>query len=158
IYALLCLWAPLVMIALLPFAVVGATYAARQHLRKLLTLENCVGAGMLAALFLIFYGGGSASKNPSFWTLTAFDPARKWDGVLLFYLLSWGFWAAAIAPSLVHAETRQRAWFYCLLLTLLMLPLRTYGQYNDLLCRGSIPLMFLLLVYLLRQIRPGNGT
>jgi hypothetical protein len=157
VYALLCLWAPVMMVTLFPFAAVAAVYAAREAPRKSDLLADAIATGALVVLFVIFYAGGSALENPSLWTLSTFDVSAKWDGLLLFYLSTWGIYVAALLASPMPIDRRQRVWFYCLLLTLLVLPLRTYGAYNDLLCRGSAPLMFLLLVFLLRRMRDAGG-
>ena len=42
--------------------------------------------------------------------------------------------------------------FSFLMLALAILPLRLFGEWSDLLCRGSAPLMFLLLVFLLKAM------
>jgi len=62
VYALLCLWVPLVMIALLPFIILLITTQFRKQSRDLFTIENTIGAGSLALLFIVFYLGGGKCR------------------------------------------------------------------------------------------------
>jgi len=50
-------------------------------------------------------------------------------------------------------NTQTRYWFLCLIVALLVLSLKKFGAYSDLLCRGSAPLMFLLLVFMLQALK-----
>jgi hypothetical protein len=153
VYSLLCLWAPLVMIALLPFVITAAAFHWFHDRRSVITIENSLGAGSLAAVFVIFYAAGSGSANPSFWTMGAFEGYRKAWALVLFYLFAWGIYAAAVTPFVWRSESPYRVWFSCLGLTMGLLPLWSFGEWSDLLCRGSAPLMFLLLVFILRAVR-----
>jgi len=158
IFSLLCLWGPLVMIALLPFILVtGVTQLFASSLlgkrwRDLLSFENTIGAGSLACVFVIFYLSGSSASNPSFWMARIVDWHKQWDLILVFYLAAWGIYALALIPFILKSEISTRIWFACLVFALAILPLRIFGLWSDLLCRGSAPLMFLLLVFFLRAI------
>lgn len=158
VYCLLCLWAPLVMIALLPF-IAAATLPAllkstpARHWRTVVTFENLIGAGMLTLIFIFYYLSGSAVSNPSEWIWTDQIPLSfKLLMLSLFYLFTWGLYTLAISPAIKQADARYRFWFSILFFSMFALPLRSYGNYNDLMCRGSAPLMFLLLVFILRAL------
>jgi len=153
IYSLLCLWAPLPMIALLPFVAAATLPAMLKQWRDVITIENTLGAGTLTLLFVFFYLAGSAASNPSEWIWTDHKPLSfKLLILSLFYLFTWGLYTLAISPAIKRSETPWRLWFLVLLFAMFALPLRSYGNYNDLMCRGSAPLMFLLLVFILRSL------
>jgi len=151
-YALLFLWTPFAMIALLPF-VLAATLPALLHKpRTVFTFENTAGASLLAIVFALYYLGGHAGETPIMSTLGMLSLAQAplW---IIFLLCGWGIYAVALAPSVRLQDSREKQWFVCLVIALLLLPLLRFGAYNDLFCRGSAPLMFLLLVYWLRATR-----
>lgn len=150
VYALLCLWGPLVMIAIFPFVLLACMQQLGSKTRDLLTVENILGGGSLAAVFILFYLGGSASANPSFWIFTYLDTVNRWIVLALLYLSSWGLYVIATSAHIAQQDTLTKRWFVCLVLALLALPLYIFGEWSDLLCRGSSPLMFLLLVFILK--------
>ena len=154
IYALLFLWAPLVMVALLPFVVVAVvvTVVFSKNQRELFSFENIAGAGSLTAVFVIFYLAGSTDANPSYWLFEAVDWRNKWDLLAVFYLAAWGVYALALIPFILKCESRSKIWFGALVFALAVFPLRIFGEWSDLLCRGSAPLMFILLIYSLRAV------
>jgi len=153
VYALLCLWAPLPMMALSPFLFLTIARALRSNWRSLFTSANTVGAGSLALVFLVFYTSGSAGHNLSFWLFERVDSGQELIVLLLLALCGWGLYALWGAPP---KNTLWRTWFHCLVAALALLPLYLFGDFSDLLCRGSAPLMFLLLVFLLRTLDPGR--
>ena len=57
-----------------------------------------------------------------------------------------------LLPFLTNADHKNKTGFIALCIALLLLPCGMFGQWSDLLCRGSAPLMFLLLVFLLRAV------
>lgn len=152
IYALLCLWGPLVMIALLPFVLLASAQQLARQARNLFTVENILGAGSLVTVFVLFYLGGSAARNPSFWIFNYFNHWSHWLVLGLLYLNAWGIYALATSGYLLREHSAARYWFVCLVLTLMALPLYTFGEWSDLFCRGSSPLMFLLLIFILRAM------
>jgi hypothetical protein len=152
VYALLCLWAPFAMIALLPFIIFAVIRQLRSQWQLLLTFENGVGAAALAIVFVTFYTSGSTSANLAFWIFSKLH-GPGYLTLLIFYLFAWGLYAITISPVIRQEERIEKLWFLCLLFSLLTLPLYVFGDYADLLCRGSAPLMFLLLVFLLRALQ-----
>jgi hypothetical protein len=153
IYALLCLWSPLIMIALFPFvlAAIVTTWFDKKW-RDIFTLENTLGAGAISTLFVVFYLAGSPQSIPSPFILDGFDWKNKSGMLILFYLSAWGLYAAALTPFVRRQHAPHITWFLCLIFILLLLPLKKFGAYSDLLCRGSAPLMFLLLIFILQAI------
>jgi len=152
IYALLCLWAPLPMIAILPFIFITTIYSGAK-IRAFFTFENTIGAGSLIVVFLLFYLAGSTSNNPSYWLFSVIDTMKHWDVLLAFILFGWGIYAIAISPHLLQFNSYSKILFCGLIASLIILPLRTFGEYGDLLCRGSAPLMFILLTLILQTTR-----
>jgi len=153
VYALLCLWGPLVMISISPFVVLVVVFSFRKNWPTIISVENILGVGALTVIFAAFYLSGSAGENKSVWLFDAFDWRNKSGVLCLFYLFGWGLYALVVAPYVTQQSQAAQAWFCCLVFTLAILPLRTFGEYSDLLCRGSAPLMFLLLIYLLQALK-----
>lgn len=153
IFSLLCLWSPLVMLAMVLFPLCALLSHSPIKHREWLTASNLLAAPLLTLLFMLFYAGGSALTNPNGWTFTKIDILQHWDAMLLFYALTWGIYAVAVIPLLRASNAHEKIWFAALFLTLLLLPLYVYGAYSDLLCRGAAPIMFLLMVLLLRHIK-----
>lgn len=149
VYALLCLWAPFAMIALFPFMVFAVIRQLGIRWQLLLTFENLVGASALAIVFVTFYASGSTSANLAFWVFSELA-GPGYVVLLTFFLFGWGLYAIAISAALRQEGRVEKCWFLCLLFSLLVLPLYVFGDFADLLCRGSAPLMFLLLVFLLK--------
>ena len=161
IYALLCLWGTLVMIALLPFVLcilLAALFKKRVSHQSLLShdlfsFENTLGAGSLVLVFVAFYLAGSTNANPTYWLFEASAWQQNWDFLLVFFLAAWLLYVLALLPYIRSCSADIRLCFYGLVIALAVLPLRIFGEWSDLLCRGSAPLMFLLLVFLLQAIR-----
>ncbi|MBP8029744.1 MAG: hypothetical protein KAY78_01110 [Pseudomonadales bacterium] len=149
IFILLALWAPMAMIAIIPIVIGVIFISMKKDWRSIITFENTIGAGSILLLFMIFYSAGSIAKHPSYWIFEA----KKPDEIFLLFIFSFGIYLVSITPSLKTLEHSQKIWLALLAVSFIALPLKTYGEYNDLLCRGSAPLMFLLLVFLLKNIK-----
>jgi len=152
-YALLCLWSPLIMIALLPFvfvAVLPPLFSKKSG--AVVTIENLLGAGAVSAVFVAFYLAGSPQSIPSPFILSGFDWKNQGWVLALFYFSAWGAYIAMLKPFIARQEPEKKIWFICLAIVLFVLPLKKFGAYSDLLCRGSAPLMFLLLIFILQAI------
>lgn len=151
VYTLLCLWGTLVMLALLPFVLL-ILLASLFKKYDLLSFENTFGAGSLALVFVIFYLAGSTDANPTYWLFEVIEWHKNWDLVLVFFLAAWLVYVLALLPYISQCDTDVRICFGALVVALAVLPLKIFGEWSDLLCRGSAPLMFLLLVFLLKAI------
>jgi hypothetical protein len=149
VFSMLSLWAPLIMIAMSPLVIVAACLHIKQKWQRVITLENIIGGGSLVLLLIIFYSAGSVTKNPSYWIYDA----GNYDEIALMLLLSWGIYLASLLPLLKVLERHEKVWLGLIAISAAALPLRTYGDYNDLLCRGSAPIMFLILAFFLRNMK-----
>jgi hypothetical protein len=154
VYALICLWSPLTMIALFPFVLVAVILSWLEgNWRDVFSIENTLCAGSLTLVFIIFYLGGNSGTIPSQFILSGFDWANKGWVLALFYFSAWGAYVLALTPFIAQQASREKIWFGVLAGICLVLPLNKFGAYSDLLCRGSAPLMFLLLIFVLQGIR-----
>ncbi len=158
IFCLLNLWSPLVMLSMTIFVIAATLHGQPLKNRDWLTLNNTGGAIILTGLFLFFYLGGSALINYSVWTLRTIDLSKNWDVLVAFYLFSWGLYAVTLANHRKSYSEKQKIWFASLIITMLFLPIYIYGEYSDLLCRGSAPVMFLLMIFLLQFIKKKWST
>jgi len=149
IFALLSLWSPFVMLGMGIIVLIILMDFARKDWRSVATLENFSGA-IICLLFVVFYLGGSAEQNPSFSLFHRLDTAGDYLALLILLFAGWGIYAALIWPYIQRQEVHHRVLFGSLLASLVLLPCWIFGSYNDLFCRGSAPLMFLLLAYLLK--------
>ena len=151
IYSLLSLWAPMVMLATAPLGL-ASLIIARKSLAQLVQLDTLVGAGMLFIIVGLYYAGGNIGHNLNFWLLARLTPGG-YCALLVFHLAGWGLYTLSTLPFLRTQAHAIRVWFVGLVSSLALLPLHIFGAWSDLLCRGSAPLMFLLLVYLLQALR-----
>jgi hypothetical protein len=147
-YALLCLWTPLIMLGLFPL-VLGVTLLEARRIRELLEIPSLFAVLGLTPLFLAYYAGGSALRNPQRWTLAHLE-GGDWLVFLLFHLWTWGLYLASAWPALRSGSTQQRTYAGLLAANFILLSLVVYGLWSDLICRGAAPLSFCLLVVVLR--------
>lgn len=153
VFCLMCLWSPLVMLSMTGFMVIALLHDNPLHQRDWLAVRNTLNAAVIAAFFLLYYLGGSALINVSGWLLPALNLHTQWITLLLFYLCTWGVYAAVLLQYRRALNKRQHLWLCGLLITMTLLPLYRYGEYSDLLCRGAAPAMFLLMILLLQRIK-----
>lgn len=151
VYALLCLWSPLIMLALLPFVLLFMAWCLWYRQREIFTFQNSIGALSLGSIFLIFYMTGGTQSIPYETIFNKLNGYKHWDALAIFYVASWGLYGLVITSGWHRYTPAEKTWLVVLLLTLIILPTQIFGEFNDLLCRGSAPLMFLLLVFLLRN-------
>jgi hypothetical protein len=149
VFSLLSLWAPLVMIGIFPVVAGAMLLQGRGRWRNNFTLDNTAGAGIIILLFLIFYASGSMQKNDSFWLFSA---KNRLELFILFFS-AWGLYGIAIMKNLRLLNREEKILAALLTTAVLALMTKSYGAYNDLLCRASAPLMFITLTLLLRISR-----
>ena len=152
-YSLLCIWSPFVMIGMVPFIALAVLPQLRKNWRDVLTHENTVGSGLLVLIFVTYYLGGSADRNVSYWLAAALGHHRSWFFAALLVVCGWLLYSVLILPYIRQAPSREVRWFACLLLCLAVVPMKTFSVYNNLFCRGAAPLMFLLLIFMLRALK-----
>jgi len=151
VYALLCLWSPLIMLALSPFMLLAMGWGYRHKQQGMFTFQNTFGAFSLAIIFLVFYFSGGTRDIPHEMIFNKLDWSKHGDALAIFYLASWGLYGMVAATGWKRYTPVEKNWLAVLLFALIVLPTQIFGAFNDLLCRGSAPLMFLLLVFLLRN-------
>jgi hypothetical protein len=140
--ALTLLWAPLVSIGLLPFFFALAWRHLRAgSWRPLFSACNLVAAPLVAfptALFLTAAAGAIGSAGL---------PPPNWQEFLPVYVpfMAIQFGALALALLLASRESIQPMFFGLAVLSLLVLPWFHFGPHNDLVTRGSIPAMTVIM-------------
>lgn len=148
IFSLLSLWAPFVMIGLFPMIAGSLLLHGKKHAADVFTPANTLGAIMTVALLFVFYASGSMQKHDSLWLFSS----KNHNEVLLMFVLSWGIFGMIILKHIPLMKPTEKSWAVLLAIAVFMAMLKTYGPYNDLLCRASAPLMFITLTILLRII------
>lgn len=158
VYALLALWSPMNLMAttLLPLA-----FVLRQGMTSLkdsISWHNALAGGSLLCVLGLYYVSGSAFTNPGAGFLWQ-NPNLQWSWLAIFHLVSWGVYALATGCFAWHTFDRStRQLFSIVCLSLLLLPLFRYGEYSDLVTRGSGALMFLLLALFLKCVQHTLNT
>jgi hypothetical protein len=157
IYALLTLWSPMNMMALVLFPIAFLLRDGWHSILRSLSWENAIAGSSLLVVFSLYYTSGSALTNPGAGFLWE-NPQLQIQWVIIFHIVTWGIYALAIALSgiaLPGNVLNKKQWllFSVLCTSLLALPLFRYGEYSDLVTRGSTSLMFLLMVLYLKTIQ-----
>ena len=147
-YALLCLWSPMIMLALTPVFIVIAALNITSGIRSYLTIPNIISLLALVPFFLIFYMSGSATKNPHWWTILSLNRDNI-ISFLLLHILSWGLYSICCLRYIQTQTSRDKILTMAILSNFLLLSLLKYGAYSDLLCRGSAPISFLLFILII---------
>lgn len=140
-------WSPFAALGVLPFAVVAAVRMLRDRVpwRPIGVLAPCgvMGAG---ALVLVAYLTASAGDIPSSWAWDATqDPG--FPGLYLLFVFFEVVLLFGLA-TLVGARPDWMAW--TALVSLILIPLIVYGDYNDLSRRASIPGLAVIAMLVLR--------
>ena len=131
-------WSPFVAIGLLPFlAVLLLDNGARPFLRW----QNLLLAGPLAGLLIAFLTSDAADIVQGWlWQKSDWGELAQWLPV--FYLTE--FLVLSLLLWRCQPQLRQERFFVASVLTLLILPVYTYGYFNDLGMRGSLPALLVL--------------
>lgn len=135
------LWSPLVAIGLLPFllgvAWLGRTDSWRTDVLRL----EFIGCGLLAGLVGAYLTLGVSSRDGA--APVADDPGLAFSVMefMIFTLLEW-----ALLAWVVGRKIRPRWVFVVAVIELLLFPFFHFGPGNDLVMRGSIPALTLLML------------
>ena len=134
-------WSPFVAVGLLPL--LGALLW-KNGVDPFLRWPNLLLAAPLVGLIALYL----TSDSPNFehgwiWELDTMSPL--WTQVLLFYLLE--FLLLGILVWILRPDLDRNPFFVACMVTLILLPLYYYGNYNDLFLRGSVPSLLLLCWY-----------
>jgi hypothetical protein len=145
------------MMALVLFPIAFLLRDGWHSILRSLSWENAIAGSSLLVVFSLYYTSGSALTNPGAGFLWE-NPQLQIQWVIIFHIVTWGIYALAIALSgiaLPGNVLNKKQWllFSVLCTSLLALPLFRYGEYSDLVTRGSTSLMFLLMVLYLKTIQ-----
>ena len=131
-------WSPFVAVGLLPFI---GVLLLENGLRPFLRWQNVVLAGPLAALFVYFLSSGTADiVHGWIWSKSTWGETAVWLPV--FYLTEFALFALLLWRSAPHIRTDR--FFLASVAALTLLPVYTYGYFNDLGMRGSLPALVIL--------------
>jgi hypothetical protein len=152
VFALIVFWSPMNMVAMALFPVSLVLYRGLVGIREAMSFENTVAAGSMLLVFGLYYLSGSSLANPSGFLWQKTDVSLVWWVFLVFHVLAWGIYGAIVAGGW-KSGCAEKQYFLVLCGSFLLLSLITYGQYNDLLCRGAAGLMFAMLLFVQRRIQ-----
>lgn len=151
LYALLAYWSPmnLIAVSLIPLLIV--LQGGWPAIRAAITFTNVIGGGLVLLVFGLYYFSGSAAVNPFgfFWAMAK---PGAWMALLGFHLLAWGIYVLLLLPGKPALPPGTPLLLGVLALSFLWLGAIHYGTYNDLLCRGSAILMFILFALVLERL------
>ena len=131
-------WSPFVALGLLPLAIV---LFRDNGIRPFLHWRNLLLAGPLAGL-LVAYLTSDLREIPKGWLWHKADWAVLVTWFPVFYLTE--FLVLVLLLWLLRPQVRRDPFFMAGVATLLLLPLYTYGQFNDLGMRTSLPALMIL--------------
>ena len=134
-------WSPFVALGLLPLV---AILIMENGLRPFLRWPNLLLALPLAGLLVLYLTSGSVDF-PRGWLWENYEWPKLAEGLPVFYLTE--FLLLAFLLLLVRPQLRRDPFFIVALTTLILLPCYSYGQWNDLVMRASLPALFLLCWY-----------
>ena len=134
-------WSPFVAVGLLPLV---AVLLRDNGIRPFLLWQNLLLAGPLAGL-LVAYLTSDSSEIPKGWLWHKADWADLVEWLPVFYLTE--FLVLVLLLWLLRPQVRREPFFLASVATLLILPLYTYGVFNDLSMRASLPALMILCWY-----------
>lgn len=163
-FGLSLLWSPFLSIGILAYLAVGfcmEVFRDRTFDRRA-WLPNACGAIVLA-LFVLYFASKYFSPAPPGGTpvhgwifVSQVGDPEGWLHVLLmmivFWLLEFGLYVLLLWRCAGMREGRYKVILLITTVTLLVLPLYRYGEYNDLVMRVSIPALFVLGVLVCRAL------
>ena len=136
-------WSPFIAIGLLSLA---AVMLIENGLRRFLQWQNLLLALPLAGLLFFYLSSGIGEVDRGWiWTIHSGDMPKVIQVLLILYFTE--FAVLAILLFLLKSQLRRDLLFFASLVTLLLLPMYSYGYHNDLVLRGQIPALFLLSYY-----------
>ena len=143
VLAVATFWSPFIVIGLLPLA---AVMLIENGLRPLLRWQNLLLAIPLAALLFFYLSSGTEDIDRGWiWQIHSSGLPNLTRVLPILYLSE--FVILAVLLVLMNPRLRRDLLFFASLATLLLLPMYSYGYFNDLVLRGQIPALFLLSYY-----------
>lgn len=155
------LWSPTVTIGALALATATALLSARKDVRRVLTLQTTVGVlALLLPVGLMYLANAyyvdpraadtAGGRGQFIWQY--YDIAHRWPKLVLFEVLQFGLFFAAVTAARSRAHVQEWALFAAAIATLVALPVYRYGEANVFVLRTSIPALFVLWVFVTRLV------
>ena len=133
-------WSAFVAIGLLPFT---AALLIQNGIRPFLRWQNLLLALPLAALLIVYLSSGTGDIERSWiWEIHESGWPAALQVLLVVYLFDFLLLAGLL--FVLRPKIRRDPFFAACLVTLLFLPLYSYGSNNDLVMRGVVPALCLL--------------
>lgn len=153
-FAPLLIWSPLSMLGAAPFLALFATWRWRTLLSRDVMASVAASLCFLpVAIYLVVDAGAVAHE----WLILRDGFARLYPFFLLVEIPQ----AALVLYCFRYVATADRPVFWVALAILFILPVYSFGPYNDLMMRASIPSLFLLAFHFARIVvltRSGGGA
>lgn len=143
------LWSPFVAIGLLPLL---AVLLLDNGWRRFLSWQNL--SSVALAVLLIAYLTGDASAIVSGWVWQQGDWGETVRGLLIFYLTE--FLVLSCLLWFWQPQLRRERFFVASFATLCVLPFYTFGYFNDLGMRASLPALMVLCWYCAQAVANGS--
>lgn len=162
-FGLSALWSPFITVGVMPYLLIDFLVDKEpwsQRLRKMISLPNVVGVGVLAITGFYFSAKASEGSPIVIQDFLSGLSVEAYRGSLLdaiafllfFCLLEFGFYVILLYRGGAVRGEQWRWLFDITVVTLCILPWFKLGIYNDLVMRASIPALFLLTVVVTRAI------
>lgn len=140
------LWSPFVFIGLLPF---GMFLILHSRFRGVFSITNILIASMLG-IFLFPYFIAHRVPLIRFWSVTNWR--LSWNQVALFLLIEVGFYLMFCRELRKPSDPLLKIWAVVCTLCLLLIPLYHIGDWNDFNMRVSIPALYVLWIFVVREL------
>ena len=135
------LWSPFVAVGLLPF--VGALLWTHGF-RPFLARSNLLLAVAMVGLIAVYLTSGPLESQQGWiWERYEWPELARW--IPIFYLTE--FLLLAILLCALRPNLLRKPFFAAAVTTLILLPVYTFGEWNDLTMRGSLPSILVLCYY-----------
>ncbi len=135
-------WSPFVAIGLLPLALV---LLIKQGIPPFLRWQNLLLAPLLGALLIVYLSGGSGGIEQGWVWETQLTTLQEAVVLPIVYLTEFLIIAALLLC--LQPKLRTDMFFIACLVTLLLLPLYSFGRNNDWVMRGAMPSLYVLCYY-----------
>jgi len=150
-YALLALWSPMILLTLGIFILICFLLLPLGKKYMFFSWESLLGGGWILLILSFYYLGGAALSFPQGWVWEFVSIAELWPVFLLGWFLSFGVFFFLCLVDWKIMLLWERKVLVALGVTSMILLSYKFGEYNDLLCRGSSALYFVLFCLLGRR-------
>ena len=156
--SLVLLFAPLPSLGLLPFVVYKILEEIPKQafvrwgisrLKELATVQNLVSGGILFVTAVLFFLSNNAAQKHGFlWDVRPEDMSL--DRLIFIYIVF--CLVEFILYIVIVYKTANKLLLFILFITLAVIPLYSYGEYNDFAMRVSIPALLILCLLFIQRI------